>query len=592
MNQKKKNAKPEPLRTAQKVESSPSILQKSPAWVALGLNIILFGILALAYTMRFQTNDDVGMMLEVAGKVIAAEPTEYVLFTNVVLAFLLKTLYQIAPNMAWYGFYMSFSLLLANWGILYVMLKRSPTWFSILLFLVYFWACAAFPAVSFQFTTVAGIVGVAGMAVLLFGNPEHSENIFELKNLLKPHILAGLALLFLSSSIRFSAFGLAVLMYAPLLLFYFIESKKLFFQKTILFGLGVAIAAPAFLINHLAYQREDWKEASEFSAVIGRFVDDAVVQKAPPEAQKKAFEKAGWSMTDFQMTVFWFFLDDKTYSLEKCKAALAELDVFDRRVRDKEYETWQTNIAAELPPAKSLMWFCLFVGALACVFLPKKDILKVVVSALAIPVVLFVIFYFLRPPPVRVFHQLFIHLAVLPLVMIQMTDYQNFMQDSGLRKVLVVVALLASLYGVAGNLGFMKEVSQNAKNGSQQLKSIVGAINPNPNNLYVVWANSFPYELISPYEKTDFLKNLQLFSLGSIQRTPIAKQVLAKFSITDLYQALAEKPNVYLLVRNDYLQMWLGLLGQYMQEHYKRPINAQKTGDVGSFSIVKISWQQ
>ena len=55
--------------------------------------------------------------------------------------------------------------------------------------------------------------------------------------------------------------------------------------------------------------------------IIGKFVDDQLMQKAPQEAQQKAMQAAGWSPTDFSMMVFWFFQDKQTYGLEKVTAA-------------------------------------------------------------------------------------------------------------------------------------------------------------------------------------------------------------------------------------------------------------------------------
>ena len=116
-----------------KQAKSVAFLENNPAMSANLINFVLFCLIYFFFTASFQTNDDVGMMLEAAGVAIAAEPTEYLLFSNVLIGILLKNLYQISTSVAWYGWYLVGSLFVAHWAILYVILKRNPNFTAIFL---------------------------------------------------------------------------------------------------------------------------------------------------------------------------------------------------------------------------------------------------------------------------------------------------------------------------------------------------------------------------------------------------------------------------------------------------------------------------
>ena len=98
-------------------QEPPKIWETRPFLVAVLANLLLFGVIYLFFTPHFQENDDVGMLLEAAGKLIAAEPTPYLLFTHIIIGYILKTLYSISPQTAWYGYYLVFCLFITHVGI-------------------------------------------------------------------------------------------------------------------------------------------------------------------------------------------------------------------------------------------------------------------------------------------------------------------------------------------------------------------------------------------------------------------------------------------------------------------------------------------
>src|ERR1700722_17856110 len=73
----------------------------------LRMSLLLVGSLVLgvvlALTPRYETNDDAGMNLVAAGRGFVDRPDEHLLYSNVLIGLALKTLYQVAPSVPWYG---------------------------------------------------------------------------------------------------------------------------------------------------------------------------------------------------------------------------------------------------------------------------------------------------------------------------------------------------------------------------------------------------------------------------------------------------------------------------------------------------------
>lgn len=567
-----------------KQTKSVAFLEKYPAICAKLINFVLFCVIYLSFTAAFQTNDDVGMMLEAAGVAIAAEPTEYLLFSNILIGILLKNLYQISTSVAWYGWYLVGSLFLAHWAILYVILKRNPNFTAIFLYAIYLFVAASFALQSLQFTTVSALTAVGGLALLVF-NTEDLE--FNFKKIFSLPNICGIALIVWSSLIRLPSLALMTFLLAPVLAVAFWEQKLEIFKRLIPLMIAFLICAIPFLINKSYYSQGNWERAMQENEIIGKFVDDQLMQKAPQEAQQKAMQAAGWSPTDFSMMVFWFFQDKQTYGLEKVTAAKNELQQYDKKTTfDDILKNQKEDVFGNEFVNRCLM-VCVF---LSIFLLQKRNYVSIGATAILVPVVIAFLFYYLR---VRfyVIYPMFIYLALLPLLLIRKNqaltlDFQEF----GARKILALVALAVVFFSSFSVLKKINENSKQTQDLNKNLKTMVSGLNPQAKNLYVSWANSFPFEWAAPFENINYLKDLHLFLLGSIQRTPIADQNLQKNGINNLYQAIAEKENVFLLIRQDYLQQWLGLLNNYMQEHYKKAINAKSVLKTGNMVVVDVSY--
>src|SRR5262245_21796544 len=173
---------------------------------SLLVNAVLFAVTYRLYTPHFQVNDDVGMMLLSSGTTLSLVPTEYLLFTNIVLGTLLRTMYQLKASVPWYPLYLVGCLLIAHVAILYVIVERNRSLIFVLLYVVYFALCSQFFLTSLQFTMVAAITAIAGIALLLFRSSVDDDEPgarSRLGQFWSNRTIPGIAVLFLSSLVRF-----------------------------------------------------------------------------------------------------------------------------------------------------------------------------------------------------------------------------------------------------------------------------------------------------------------------------------------------------------------------------------------------------
>src|SRR5688572_28503851 len=100
----------------------------------------LFGLISVAlflvcFTPIYETNDDVVMMNTASGQFFG-QPSEHLIFTNVLIGFVLKVLYSMTEQVDWYAAYL-YGLHAVGLSLLfYAFVARRPSLGGLLLFLL------------------------------------------------------------------------------------------------------------------------------------------------------------------------------------------------------------------------------------------------------------------------------------------------------------------------------------------------------------------------------------------------------------------------------------------------------------------------
>ena len=87
------------------------------------LNAILFAVFFLCFTPSYETNDDPNMQW-IASGFYTGHPSEYLVFSNVLIRWAVKSLYTLVPGCNWYLVYLLGIHYVALTGIAFVVLSR------------------------------------------------------------------------------------------------------------------------------------------------------------------------------------------------------------------------------------------------------------------------------------------------------------------------------------------------------------------------------------------------------------------------------------------------------------------------------------
>lgn len=504
---------------------------------ALAVAAAVVGALFLAalacFTPAFQTNDDPTMALVASGTSLSPQPDEHIVFTSVLIGRALKQLYRTAPAVPWYGAYLLAVQLLAHVALLWLVLVAGAGGRAVLGFLVYFGTVGLHFLVDLQFTTTAFLAGQAG-ALLVLAPPAEPEGAA------RPWrtwvAAAGIALLTLSSLVRFDSFRLALALAAPavLLLLGRPRGEGRLGRAVAAVLLAVAVPAALRLFDREWYRRDArWADYLERSALLPELTDYG---RAPYDGSTRPlYASLGWSENDAVLLRNWFVVDETVFGTDRIRALLAAaprlapdaLAGAARRFGRLAREPALWPLALSLPlfgalaaaSGRARAWTATALGcllALAALAALRQAPLHVALPVLAFPAALSVV---LGAPR----------------------------RSSPRARAIRILVGGAALAGVALSVEQRWHESRRARTHNEQLRQSIRELAPRPDQLMVAWGLGFPYEWILPLQDWRYLDGLRLYPLGWLQRSPVSEGTLRAFAVGDLYRALYERSDVFLM---------------------------------------------
>ncbi len=244
----------------------------------LGIFSVLVVFLLFCYLRRlspfiYQTNDDLFLKMIVSGE-MTGTPDPRMFYLSYPAGLLLSGLYRLSPQLPWYGLLFCFTIGLTMAVILYSLLKREKNpairLFTIVLFCLFSYGFLFLHIAELQFTTVTAMAGCGALFLFYLAPPADS-----MRGTLKNNIV-----FLLLSAYSFCFRGQAFLMFFPMIgmiglgkyldagktssasLFQMNRLRKNLFA---LAGIFIALIGSLFLLEKLAYQREDWKVFSAYT---------------------------------------------------------------------------------------------------------------------------------------------------------------------------------------------------------------------------------------------------------------------------------------------------------------------------------------
>lgn len=226
-------------------------------YIILACNIVFFAVLALALPLGFEENDDV-MMAMIANGTYSGAPDFHLVYINVLYGWVLALLYSITTAVEWYT--VAFAALhIASMSVLaycILTMENRARWERVL-WLVVLYVLWVRIIVALQFTTTAGLVCLAGCALLLRES--------------KKSRWSGVAMVVIAALIRFMAAGLVGLLMAPIIVF----TYRLNWRKYIAIVVMLTSVVACRVVNHAVYDHEpDWKYYRAYNQLRAQLNDN------------------------------------------------------------------------------------------------------------------------------------------------------------------------------------------------------------------------------------------------------------------------------------------------------------------------------
>ncbi len=524
--------------------------------------------LMVASPPYFETNDDVWMMLNVSG-VTLPEPTEYVLWMNVIPARGLVALYRLAGGVPWYGLLHAAAVLAALTATAYAVLLRnaSPRRLCLVaagLFLL------GFPgAVQWQFTrtaalAVTGGVFLAAAALRPLAVASTPKTVVRLGT--------AVGLLLLGYTIRTNSFWLVVVLSVPLTSWLaFTAERRRVWGAGLLLVVALFVAA-AWAMHARAYGSPEWVRYRELNRLKSPFLD---FQAVPfDETTRPIFEAAGWSETDYRMLMRWFYVDRETYSPEKLAMLVARASL-SGPPRLARFRRGLGVVCRDLA-ISPFAWVAgvLLLGA-ALLEVRRPTALAALLISVLVAVGIMVLLESFAKLPARVSEPMLTMLAWLPLVLgggpaRGQPPPKVSRATAAVGLVLIAVAVLLGVGHPRSPIRAAIEGSRRAQRTNAELRAALHRLQPEPRQTVVVLGANFPYDAILPIEETHYLRDLRIVAVGASNQSPAQRRVLAARSLDDLPRALFERDDVLVALRPESEDD--RLLERYIQEHYGVPV--------------------
>jgi len=541
---------------------------RQPLMVSAVITGILFILFFSLFNACYESNDDPTSMMISSG-LLTGTPGEYLIHSNIIIGKFLQFLYTFSPAINWYPLFLYSLHFLGMTFLLYSLLYEKPGRLKIIFSSLIFLFINFFFLIALQYTTAAAVSGISGIFLLMA--------VFKKGGKLKIFpIITGIFLLLLCGLVRGEVFYLVILLSLPLIICFFLHNKSgkfliTIFSVIILFGM-------ASLYNRFYYNgNPEWKEYYYYDRAREELHDTSRLTSAFNSNIEKTCKEVGWKSIDYYMFCNWMFFDRNIYSREKLEKLVKLLPLNAGK-----------NFSLSGPAYVIINTFflhCLALILLIFFLTPRKFPKKYIISS-----ALLIIF-------MSVYMQLFMKFVFrvyLPMILLltwtvlffsaenlcpslypsekEGSDKEKklpFTLYSPLRKTVIIILCFFLAGSVFLSFRQLLLISSKSKIKSSEYARITEELS-HKEKIYVVWGNALNMEDMGPLSAPEKLKNFNIITSGWLTHSPYYYFLLKKFEITDIYRALYEKDNVFLICRND--QEMLKLLQFYIKEHYNQDV--------------------
>lgn len=276
----------------------------SNPWLASLLCVIVFFFLYLfVFRPGYQVDDDITMIQLVSGA-LGGVSVPFMVFSNIVLGFILNFLYRLPTNLNWEILIFFGIQFVSTWCLAYIIfslpLKPIYKFFGIMVVLL----SDSIFLLNITFTTTAAFAVISGFVSILAA----TYNGFHFP---KRMLVFGSLLIVAGSLIRIESFLLVLLLIFPasILIHRFFSPKLLI----VILVVTIFVVMLFYLFNILYVKSSSqWESFYTYNDVRSQLQDTPRVHLSNV---KDTYTDVGWNFNDYRLFMSWFFPDQQLFSL-------------------------------------------------------------------------------------------------------------------------------------------------------------------------------------------------------------------------------------------------------------------------------------
>ena len=512
-------------------------------WLTSLLCAIAFFVLYLfVFRPGYQVDDDI-TMIQLASGYLGGTPVPFMVFSNVILGFLLNFLYRLPINLNWEILFFFGINFLSVWCLVYIVfslpLKSAYKFFGILVILL----SDSLFLLNVTFTTTATFAVISGFVSILAATYKRSP--------LPRRMLLFSGLLILAGSlIRIESVFLVLLLILPSLIIVhrFFDIKNLMISSLI----SILVIASFYLFNILYVKSfPQWDSFYAYNNVRSELQDTPRVHLSNV---KNAYYNIGWNFNDYKLFMSWFFPDEQLFSISNLQYLVIHIPGTERNVFGAALSYFYPKPFFD--DVDSFPYFFMIAaGLFAVVIYPslRKAIWPLTVLLLTFLVLIFYLIW-TEKVPLRVWDSFLAATSVFGLFILLWArlnaDQFEFQRRNIFAFIVPALLCMASLFAlyyavVTTELNVQRQTAY--QNVLSDIKTLQAQGKIQSNALIVSPAVGIPLVWSNPMFLD--LPSAQYLEMGWLTFSPSYYNVLHEFNLQSLPAGFYQNDNVYLMVK-------------------------------------------
>lgn len=524
------------------------IVNNSPIikWILINFFLILSEVIFCQ--PAYETNDDFGMGVIAIGGY--GTDSSHLIFSNILLGWILKLFYLIIPVINWY-IVLQYIAVAVCYSVVETFIENKRGNLAASITCILLWIFVIYDEIRFiQFTRTAYLLSIVGFLLLVESCRDEKKS-----NAIIGYILITIGFLY-----RPQCFWLTAIYIAGFLFSYLFGSKKTIVKEYVIrFAFIFILTGSLFLMDKLVYSvDEGWKEYTNYNQARAEVLDYGFPDY---ETNREKYEEIGVSPNDI-LTMSQWTLNDTDIITSDLLKSIGNI----KEERLITFDEIKTNLFSFCKSEKNNNLFWISIIGIFLLFYNKRKMLGVVICFIS--TILFSYLYYVGRVLPRV--EFGIWIAIICIVSYQLikdNEYVKTSRKESIKKVIIKKAGKAMALVIACLCILMNALSMRESNlYDNSVTNFINYMSENDNNVYMLDILTFTGTCYSykPYLSVDkkFLGNF-IFSGGCESGSPLLDNKVKELGLDNPIKDLLYKDNMYYVTNRD-----IGNLLIFLQEHY------------------------